>query len=215
MALPYAGAIHPGVTCVVEEGLPLLHGGERRCQSTSTCELSVAAVDRCTRAWFLPTPLSATLITPLFLVPSLLPTCATPLVALPCPACHAALLAACCPALPVAPPCRPSAALPCPSRRPASRAPPCPACRAALWPHAALPWPSRRPAGSAPFSPACRITLPATAFPCPGCAPLFPSRAPPCPALRASLVLVRRPACVLPYFSRATLLCPLRFLSMF
>ncbi|CAI7774168.1 unnamed protein product [Closterium sp. NIES-54] len=37
----------------------------------------------------------------------------------------------------------------------------------------------------------------------------------PCPALRASLVLARRPACVVLYWSRATLLCPLWLLSVY
>ncbi|CAI7849327.1 unnamed protein product [Closterium sp. NIES-53] len=67
-------------------------------------------------------------------------------------------------------------------------APPCP-CR----PAAARPA-GRRHAARAP--PCClRTALLAAALPCVGCVPLFPSRAPPLPALRASLVLERRPAC--------------------
>ncbi|CAI7874963.1 unnamed protein product, partial [Closterium sp. NIES-54] len=42
-----------------------------------------------------------------------------------------------------------------------------------------------------------------------------PSRELPCPALRASLVLAHRPACVLLYWSRATLICPLWLLLVF
>ncbi|CAI7877506.1 unnamed protein product [Closterium sp. NIES-54] len=53
------------------------------------------------------------------------------------------------------------------------------------------------------------------ALPCVGRVPLFPSRAPPLPAMRASLMLERHPACVLPCWSHATLLCPLWLLSVF
>ncbi|CAI7873790.1 unnamed protein product, partial [Closterium sp. NIES-54] len=42
-----------------------------------------------------------------------------------------------------------------------------------------------------------------------------PSRAQPCPALRASLELAHRPACVLLCLSHATLLCPLWILSVY
>ncbi|CAI7860470.1 unnamed protein product, partial [Closterium sp. NIES-53] len=80
-----------------------------------------------------------------------------------------------------------------------------PAARAALLLPALLAGallPARRPADSrtgartALLLPAllCAALL-AAALPCPSCAPLLPSRAPPLPALRASLVLARRPAC--------------------
>ncbi|CAI7899158.1 unnamed protein product, partial [Closterium sp. NIES-54] len=74
--------------------------------------------------------------------------------------------------------------------------------RAALLAGALLP--ARRPAGSRtaahtalPAPPCCCPPCCAPPYwppPCPGCAPLFPRRAPPLPALRASLVLARRPA---------------------
>ncbi|CAI7934026.1 unnamed protein product [Closterium sp. NIES-54] len=127
--------------------------------------------------------------------------CCPPCYAQPCwpaPCCpHAALLAAA--PLP-APPCprRPATARPAArrraGRRPAAHTPPC--------------WQLHRP--TLPIA-----ALLATALPCVGRVPLFPSRAPPLPALRASLVLERRPACVLPYQSRATLLYPLWLLSVF
>ncbi|CAI7901806.1 unnamed protein product [Closterium sp. NIES-54] len=105
----------------------------------------------------------------------------------PCPAYRAALLAARCPALLVAPPCWLRAALPCLTRHPAGRRP----CWLPPCPLAAL-LPVRRPAGRRTALP-----CPCAALPCPGGTPLFPSRVPPRPALRASLVLARRPACVL------------------
>ncbi|CAI7736343.1 unnamed protein product [Closterium sp. NIES-54] len=73
--------------------------------------------------------------------------------------------------------------------------------------------PTRGPAAHVPpcWPPPC----PAIALPCPGRAPLFPSHALPRPALRASLVLAHRPACVLPYWSHGTLLCLLWLLSLF
>ncbi|CAI7862212.1 unnamed protein product [Closterium sp. NIES-53] len=117
--------------------------------------------------------------------------------ALPAPPC-------CCPPCCVSPcwptPCCPRAAL-LPARRPAARAPPC--------------WQPHCPAGSRTALPCPRAALLAAALPCVGCVPLFPSRTPPLPALRASLVLERSPACVLPCGSRATLLCPLWLLSVF
>ncbi|CAI7872391.1 unnamed protein product, partial [Closterium sp. NIES-54] len=109
-------------------------------------------------------------------------------------------------------PC-PRAALPCPRAALLAAAPSCPARAPPCWPPHRPALPSRRPAGRRPALP--------VAPPCPGRAPLFPSRAPPRPALRASLVLARRPArrtvlaCVLPCSSRATLLCPLWLLSAF
>ncbi|CAI7838582.1 unnamed protein product, partial [Closterium sp. NIES-53] len=108
------------------------------------------------------------------------------------------------PALPVASPCwlsrRPAAgcrvALPCPRVALLAAAPPCPACESPCparaeplcCPHRPA---ARRPAARPAHAPPC----PAIAIPCPGRAPLFPRRAPPLPALRASLVLARRPAC--------------------
>ncbi|CAI7879152.1 unnamed protein product [Closterium sp. NIES-53] len=117
----------------------------------------------------------------------------------PSPACRSALLATRCPALPVAPPCWYRVALPClcvalPCLRAAllAAAPPC-------WPPRRPALPARRPAGGRPALP--------FALPCPGRTQLFPSRAPPRPALRASLVLARRPA------RRAVLACgrPIEF----
>ncbi|CAI7851139.1 unnamed protein product [Closterium sp. NIES-54] len=101
------------------------------------------------------------------------------------------------PALPARCPALPALSRPA-ARRPAARA-------ALLLPallHAALLagalLPARHPVGSRTALPCPRAALLAAALPCPGRAPLFPSRAPPLPALRASLVLARRPACVLP-----------------
>ncbi|CAI7886282.1 unnamed protein product [Closterium sp. NIES-54] len=140
-----------------------------------------------------------------------------------------------CPALPAHRTAGSRTALPCwPSRRPAlpARHPagrratlPCPrtALLAASQPYPArapLCWPPHRPVLLARRPTVCRPALP-IAMPCPGSTPLFPSRAPPRPALRASLLLARRPArravlaCVLPCWSRATLLCPLWLLSVF
>ncbi|CAI7868772.1 unnamed protein product, partial [Closterium sp. NIES-54] len=71
-----------------------------------------------------------------------------------------------------------------------------------------------------PACPPCWLRRPATARPA-AARPAVrrpagrPSRAPPCPALRASLVLARRPACVLLCWSHATLLCPLWLLSVY
>ncbi|CAI7922340.1 unnamed protein product [Closterium sp. NIES-54] len=113
------------------------------------------------------------------------------------PARHIAACASPCPARAeppcCAPPCcsrRPAAARPAvrspAGRRPAARAPTC-------WQPHRCP---HHPARAALLLPALLCTpLLATALPCPGCAPLFPSRAPPLPALRASIVLTRRPAC--------------------
>ncbi|CAI7923590.1 unnamed protein product [Closterium sp. NIES-53] len=146
---------------------------------------------------------------------------------LPCPAHRTALPATRRPALPIAPPCWSHAALPFPSRHPACSAPLSPACRVTLLatappcPALAPPcWPPRRPALPARHPAGRRHALP-IALPCPSRAPLFPSRVPPRPALRASLVLTHCPACrtvlacVLPCWSRATLLCPIWLLSVF
>ncbi|CAI7888675.1 unnamed protein product [Closterium sp. NIES-53] len=78
----------------------------------------------------------------------------------------------------------PAAARPA-ARSPAARAPPC-------WQPHRCP---HRPARAALLLPTvlCAALL-AAALPCPGCAPLFPSCAPPLSALRASLLLARRPA---------------------
>ncbi|CAI7813123.1 unnamed protein product [Closterium sp. NIES-53] len=120
--------------------------------------------------------------------------------ALPCP--RAALLAA-------APPC-PACASPCPARMPPCwPLPCCPHCpsarRPAAWAALLLPallraallagalLPACRPAGSRIALPSPRAALLAAALPCPCRTPLFPSCVPPLPALRASLVLVRRP----------------------
>ncbi|CAI7889778.1 unnamed protein product [Closterium sp. NIES-53] len=73
-------------------------------------------------------------------------------------------------------------------RRPAARVPPC--C-----PRAAL-LPAHRPVGSRTALPCSRAALLAATLACPGRAPIFPSRAPHLPALRASLVLERRPTCL-------------------
>ncbi|CAI7846593.1 unnamed protein product [Closterium sp. NIES-54] len=100
---------------------------------------------------------------------------------------------------------RPAARSPA-GQRPAAHALPC-------WQPHRCP---HRPARAALLLPALLYAaLLAAALPYPGCAPLFPSRAPPLPALRASLVLARRPACVPPCWSRATLLCPLWLLSVY
>ncbi|CAI7751296.1 unnamed protein product [Closterium sp. NIES-54] len=106
------------------------------------------------------------------------PCCCPPRCAQPCwpaPCCPRAALLAAAP-LPASPcPCHPDAARPavrCPAgKRPAACAPPC--------------WQPHRPA----------LPMRRPALPCPGCAPLFPTNPPPLPALRASLVLARRPAC--------------------
>ncbi|CAI7904148.1 unnamed protein product [Closterium sp. NIES-54] len=129
--------------------------------------------------------------------------------ALSCPAARIALLRA---ALLLAPPgcCPPCCALPC-WPAPATRAPPCwqphrcphhPARAALLLPAllsaallAGTLLPAHRPAGSRTTLPCPRAALLAAALPCVGRVPLFSSRAPPLPALRASLVLERRPAC--------------------
>ncbi|CAI7907028.1 unnamed protein product [Closterium sp. NIES-54] len=114
-------------------------------------------------------------------------------------------------------PATPRCASPCCPHSPAAHRP---AARAALWLPALLhthrPASSRTAARAALLLPAllCAALL-AAALPCPGCAPLFPSRAPPLPALRASLVLARRLACVLPCCSRAALICPLWLLSVY
>ncbi|CAI7867901.1 unnamed protein product [Closterium sp. NIES-53] len=80
---------------------------------------------------------------------------------------------------------RPAARSPA-GQRPAAHALPC-------WQPHRCP---HRPARAALLLPALLYAaLLAAALPYPGCAPLFPSRAPPLPALRASLVLARRPAC--------------------
>ncbi|CAI7776128.1 unnamed protein product [Closterium sp. NIES-53] len=120
-----------------------------------------------------------------------------------------------CPALPAHRTAGSRTALPCwPSRRPAlpARHPagrratlPCPrtALLAASQPYPArapLCWPPHRPVLLARRPTVCRPALP-IAMPCPGSTPLFPSRAPPRPALRASLLLARRPA------RRAVLAC--------
>ncbi|CAI7855649.1 unnamed protein product [Closterium sp. NIES-54] len=108
-----------------------------------------------------------------------------------------------------------------PTRRPAGSsitactvlpAPPC--WPTPFRPRAAL-LPAHRPAGSRTALPCPRAALLAAALPYVGRVPLFPSRAPPLPSLRASLVLERRPACVLPCWSHATLHCPLWLLSVF
>ncbi|CAI7779693.1 unnamed protein product [Closterium sp. NIES-54] len=121
--------------------------------------------------------------------------------ALPCPACVSPFPAhapPCCPRRPAAR--RPAAcaalllpallraallAAALPARRSAASAPPCPARAPPCWPPHRPALPARLLAGRHPALP---FTLP-----CPGRTPLFPSRAPPRPALRASLVLARRP----------------------
>ncbi|CAI7879929.1 unnamed protein product [Closterium sp. NIES-54] len=102
-----------------------------------------------------------------------------------------------------------------PARRPlAARLPPLCSPFAALW------QPSRRPFAALAPPPCSCLRRPATARPA-AARPAVrrpagrPSRVPPCPALRASLVLALRPAYVLLYWYRATLLCPLWLLSEF
>ncbi|CAI7847502.1 unnamed protein product [Closterium sp. NIES-54] len=94
------------------------------------------------------------------------------------------------------------------SHRPARAALLLPALHCAALLAAILPCPARAPPC---WPPPCT----AIALLCPGHAPLFPSRALPLPALCASLVLVRRPACVLRCWLRDTLLCLLWLLSVF
>ncbi|CAI7854901.1 unnamed protein product, partial [Closterium sp. NIES-54] len=125
-------------------------------------------------------------------------------------ACTALLVTPCC-----APPCWPA---PCYPQSPTTH---CPAARTTLL----LPpllcavlldgtlLPACHPASShTPHHPA-HVALLLPTLPCPGCAPHLPSRAPPLLALPTSLVLARRPACVLPCWSRAALLCPPWLLS--
>ncbi|CAI7892835.1 unnamed protein product [Closterium sp. NIES-54] len=127
---------------------------------------------------------------------------------------------------PLAAPCSPRAA-PC-SLRAAPCSPLAALCgplaahcspRAALWQPARRPLqPGRRPL-AARSPPLAAHVLPSdsplaahsAAHPAAG----RTSRAPPFPALRTSLVLARRLACVLLCWSRATLLCPLWLLSVY
>ncbi|CAI7767821.1 unnamed protein product, partial [Closterium sp. NIES-54] len=115
---------------------------------------------------------------------------------------------------PLATPCSLRAA-PC-----SPRAAPCGPLAAPCNPRATLWQPARRPLQPArcPLA-ACSLPLaaraPPSGSPLAALSPGRPSHAPPCPALRTSLVLARRSACVLLCWSRATLLCPLWLLSVY